>query len=223
MSINNRLRKGVVFMKFLALLLLSLFLMACGGSGDSPTSSNETSNSSDSTDTDSNDDTNSSEDTTNSDANTDNNDDADPYSSSVTVTSQIAAKFLTQATFGPSEAEIDNLVSENDLEAWIDQQMALPTSLTQPYVEANSNGSLRSTRHDIWWKNLMEEDDQLRQRMAFALSQIFVITDNDYVLSNAQYGLTNYYDMLAEHAFGNYRELSERVTLHPTMVGVGIV
>ncbi|WP_326515600.1 DUF1800 domain-containing protein [Cocleimonas sp. KMM 6895] len=135
----------------------------------------------------------------------------------MTVTAEKAAKFLTQATFGPSEAAIDNLVSQNNLEAWIDQQIALPMSRTLPYVEANSNGSLRSTRHDIWWKNAIEGDDQLRQRMAFALSEIFVISDLDYALGNAQYGVSHYYDMLAENAFGNYRELLEKVTLHPTM------
>lgn len=134
-----------------------------------------------------------------------------------TVTPQIAAKFLTQATFGATEQQIDDLVENNDLEAWIDEQMALPISRTLPYVEANSNGSLRSTRHHIWWNNVINGDDQLRQRVAFALSQIFVISDRDYTLGNAQYGVSHYYDMLAENAFGNYRQLLEKVTLHPTM------
>jgi len=139
------------------------------------------------------------------------------YGSTVTVDADIAGKFLTQATFGAKENQIDALVSENSLENWIDEQINLPISLTQPYVEASGNGSLRSTRHDIWWKNVIENDDQLRQRMAFALSQIFVISDNDYTLGNAQYGVTNFYDMLAENAFGDYRTLLEKVTLHPTM------
>jgi len=133
------------------------------------------------------------------------------------VTPEIAAKFLTQATFGATDELIDELVAENDLEAWIDRQMRLPISRTLPYVEANSNGSLRTTRHHIWWDNVIEEEDQLRQRVAFALSQIFVISDRDYTLGNAQYGVSHFYDMLAENAFGNYRQLLEKVTLHPTM------
>ncbi|MEE9412765.1 MAG: DUF1800 family protein [Methylococcales bacterium] len=128
-----------------------------------------------------------------------------------------AARFLTQATFGPTESTINELVSLNDLEAWIDHQIALPMSRTLPYVQNNSNGSLRSTRHDIWWKNVMLGKDQLRQRVAFALSEIFVISDLDYTLGNSQYAVSHYYDMLAENAFGNYRELLEKITLHPTM------
>lgn len=128
-----------------------------------------------------------------------------------------AAKFLTQATFGPTENTINQLVSLNNLEAWIDNQITLPISRTLPYVLSHSNGSLRSTRHYIWWQNVMQGEDQLRQRVAFALSEIFVISDLDYTLGNSQYGISHYYDMLAENAFGNYRELLEKVTLHPTM------
>jgi len=63
----------------------------------------------------------------------------------------------------------------------------------------------------------MEEPDQLRQRLAFAWSQIFVVSDRDYALSNSQYGVSNYYDMLATLGDGNFRTLLERVTLHPVM------
>lgn len=133
------------------------------------------------------------------------------------LTAANAAKFLTQATFGPTEATINSLVSQNNLCAWIDQQVRLPISRTLPFVRANSNGSLRTTRHFIWWENALQGSDQLRQRVAFALSQIFVISDRDYELGNSQYGVSDFYDILAENAFGNYRELLERVTLHPTM------
>jgi uncharacterized protein (DUF1800 family) len=128
-----------------------------------------------------------------------------------------AARFLTQSTFGPTEDTINELVTLNDLAAWIDNQMTLPISRTLPYVRSNSNGSNGKYRHEIWWINAIEGQDQLRQRVAFALSEIFVISDLDYTLANSQYGMSNYYDMLAENAFGNYRELLEKVTLHPTM------
>ena len=133
------------------------------------------------------------------------------------VSASDAAKFLTQTTFGATEATISRLVAQNNLCQWIEQQKRLPISRTLPYVQANSNGSLRTTRHFIWWRNAMLGDDQLRQRVAFALSQIFVISDRDYELGNSQYGMSDYYDMLAENAFGSYRRLLERVTLHPTM------
>ena len=128
-----------------------------------------------------------------------------------------AVRFLTQTTFGASRSAIDELLAVGDPSDWIDAQMALPPSLTEPYTRANSNGSLRTTRHYIWWENAMNGADQLRQRVAFALSEIFVISDIDYVLGNSQYAMCNYYDMLADEAFGNFRSLLERVTLHACM------
>lgn len=127
-----------------------------------------------------------------------------------------AARFLAQTTFGTTEQAIAEL-RDIGMEAWLDQQMALPVSLTEPYTRANSNGSHGAARHEAWWNNVLNESDQLRQRVAFALSQIFVVSDLDYLLANNQWGMANYYDMLSRNAFGNYRELLEEVTLHPVM------
>ena len=127
-----------------------------------------------------------------------------------------AARFLTQATFGTTESDIANLMTVG-VDAWLDRQFALPVSRTYAYTRANSNGSNRDARHEIWWNNVLGEEDQLRQRVAYALSQIFVVSDVDQVLVNRQFGMAHYYDMLAENAFGNYRELLELVTLHPAM------
>ncbi len=128
-----------------------------------------------------------------------------------------AARFLTQATFGPSADTIAEFRRYGSIEAWINWQASLPVSTTKDYTEENSNGSLRGPRHHGWWNNVMDEPDQLRQRMAFALSQLFVISDVDYALGNAQYGVTDYYDMLARGSLGNFRTLLEDVTLHPAM------
>jgi len=119
-----------------------------------------------------------------------------------------AARFLNQATFGATAKSIADFRTYPSKEAWIDAQMQLPASLTLPYVELN---------HEPWWSNALHEPDQLRQRMAFALSQIFVISDLDKALSNNQYGVSDYYDMLARNAFTDYRSLLEDVTLHPAM------
>jgi len=128
-----------------------------------------------------------------------------------------ASRFLAQATFGPTPESIAEFRARGGPAAWIDAQMALPMSRTLPYTRDNSNGSLQGPRHDAWWNNALDEPDQLRQRVAFALSQIFVVSDLDYALSNAQYGMSDYYDTLASHAFGNYRDLLRDVTLHPVM------
>ncbi|MFK7854084.1 MAG: DUF1800 family protein [Granulosicoccus sp.] len=128
-----------------------------------------------------------------------------------------ASRFLAQASFGPTPETIAQLRDETSLSTWIDKQLSLPVSLTEPYTRANSNGSNGAARHEAWWNNVLDQPDQLRQRVAFALSQIFVASDLDYLLANNQYGMANYYDMLSSNAFANYRQLLEEVTLHPVM------
>ena len=127
-----------------------------------------------------------------------------------------ASRLLTQATFGPTPQGILD-VQTLGIDNWIEQQFALQGPPHLDYVQLHSNGSNRAPRHEIWWKDVVEGDDQLRQRVAFALSQIFVVSDTGYTLANSQYGITHYYDLLREHAFGNYRELLETVTLNPVM------
>lgn len=127
-----------------------------------------------------------------------------------------AVRFLQQATFGPNPEAIEEVMAMG-IGGWIDQQLAASPSLTTPYVRANSTGSLGTTRHHIWWINAMEGSDQLRQRMAFAWSQIFVVSDIDYELAIAQYAVSSYYDMLATEGLGSFRNLLEQITLHPVM------
>ncbi len=133
-----------------------------------------------------------------------------------TISTIDAVRFLNQATFGASEQSIAELQAIGSCDLWIQQQLDLPASLSRPYT-ADDTSNYEPRRHDIWWKNVIEGQDQLRQRLAFAWSQIMVINDHDYELGLAQIPLAGYYDMLAEFATGNFRELLERVTLHPLM------
>ena len=136
-----------------------------------------------------------------------------------------AARFLTQATYGPDQVSIDALMSMTFSE-WIDAQLALPATLHLPYVQArrqellSESGGLddgwQSPRQEAWWQHSIDASDQLRQRVAFALSQIFVISDFG-ALDGSHEGVTDYYDMLLQHAFGNYRDLLEAVTKSPMM------
>jgi len=144
-------------------------------------------------------------------------DTSDFNAGALSETDVAAARFLTQATFGPNEETIAEFQQLGSIDAWIDRQVAMPVSTTEDYTREFSNGSLRSPRHDGWWNNALDNEDQLRQRMAFALSQLFVVADLDFALGNAQFGITNYYDMLARGAFGNFRTLLGNVTLHPVM------
>lgn len=132
------------------------------------------------------------------------------------VTPEEAARLLAQATFGADSESIAR-VQALGLEGWIDEQFTLQGPPHLDFVLANSNGSRQEPRHEVWWRDVVNGEDQLRQRVAFALSQIFVVSDQGYTLGNAQYGVTHYYDQLREAAFGNYRDLLETVTLSPVM------
>jgi len=124
-----------------------------------------------------------------------------------------AHRFLTRATFGPTLDDIESLKLQTPVD-WITEQMALPaTSMSQGLADANSRWAQYV---NVWWRTSIEAPDQLRQRVAFALSEILVISGKD-ALGDEQPGLANYYDILVDHAFGNYRELMEAITLNPIM------
>jgi uncharacterized protein (DUF1800 family) len=133
-----------------------------------------------------------------------------------------AARFLQQATFGASPADIAALQALPSYDAWIEAELAKPATLHLPYVETNRNVSDLNNPYDgnltfnSWWKHSISGDDQLRQRVAFALSQIMVVSENG-LLDNRADALSDYYDTLLQHAFGNARDLLEAVTLHPAM------
>lgn len=130
-----------------------------------------------------------------------------------------AFQFLNQATFGATEAEAARL-QELGYEAWIDEQLALPPSLQLPFIQSlpppQFPFQLQADRVDIWFRHALGAPDQLRQRVAFALSEIMVVSQLG-ALNNAPYALADYYDLLARNAFGNFRTLIEEVTLHPAM------
>ena len=130
-----------------------------------------------------------------------------------------AHQFLNQATFGATADDVDQVIALN-YEAWIDDQLAKPASLQLPHVRSIAIpefiGELQQDRVDVWFRNALHGEDQLRQRVAFALSEIMVVSQLG-ALNDMPYALASYYDMLAENAFGNYRDLIEDVTLHPAM------
>lgn len=135
-----------------------------------------------------------------------------------------AARFLTQATFGPTDATLTSLTG-NAFATWIDAQLATAPSFHRAAVNARAAEWLargdqskgwQGPRNETWWQRSLTAPDQLRQRMAFALSQIFVISQFG-ALDSEHEGVTVYYDMLLDRAFGNYRDLLEDVTLSPMM------
>lgn len=142
----------------------------------------------------------------------------------------VAARFLDQATFGARTDDIAR-VRQLGIPAWLDEQFAAPVSLQKPYLDwvfnVQQQGVYQQARQEAWFIHaaqladpsnpLLTHNDQLRQRVAFALSELMVVSDKNASLLFQPWALADYYDMLANNAFGNYRTLLEQVTLHPAM------
>ena len=123
--------------------------------------------------------------------------------------------------------------------AWIDDQFTRPVGYIQPWVDwaaANANAIqlYGNWKEFAWWSRAMgapklrPDDpndpvnnpfpyDPLRQRVAFALSEILVASDRPEALAVEQPGVANFYDLFEQHAFGNYHNLLQAVALHPVM------
>lgn len=131
-----------------------------------------------------------------------------------------ASRLLSQATFGATMPEIDRLTS-GGTSAWLEDQFGKTQILHRSYMDsiAASTGQSanQSNFFESFWQQAATGEDQLRQRVTYALSQIFVISFQDSTVSNYPRGVASYYDTLATHAFGNYRNLLEAVSLHPMM------
>lgn len=138
-----------------------------------------------------------------------------------------AARFLTQATFGPTDSDITRVMSLG-YRPWITEQMQMPmASLShrafwrqRNAIIMSADARARANGYDLtnsFWRQAVSGQDQLRQRMAFALSQIFVVSLADGCGADQSEGLAAYLDMLGQRAFGSYRDLLEAVALHPIM------
>lgn len=135
-----------------------------------------------------------------------------------------AVRLLDQATFGATPADVRHLMAIG-ASAWIDEQMAKPATASRSHWEALDATAKAAdptvvSRNEVYhsfWRNALGAPDQLRQRVAYALSQIMVVSMVDSGVNDQPRGVTGYYDMLGQHAFGNYRALLQDVSLHPVM------
>ncbi len=145
-----------------------------------------------------------------------------------------ASRFLTQATFGPTPTDIDR-VQQLGYAAWIEEQLTKTPTLHSDYIRtiyadyqgAHTDSSYNASDTDnfIYGNNLMtafargavQGGDQLRQRVAFALSQIMVTSRRDANLEQKPLGMADYYDIFVKRAFGNYNDVLNDVALHPCM------
>lgn len=156
----------------------------------------------------------------------DNNASNTRQTTAVMPTESQAARFLMQASFGGTYEQVQ-AVQNKGFEAWLDDE------LNKPWVEANSHynwfknhgyfDSRTKSNGEIGvdnslWRKLITAPDVLRQRVAYALSQIFVVSMNGLgAMSWRNIGAICYMDLLEKNAFGTYEALLKAVTLSPAM------
>ena len=139
------------------------------------------------------------------------------------VSAAQAARFLNQSTFGPTNALLTQMQQRDGFNIFLAQQFALPPTPVLPRVDAaiaqlpQDQGPSNPLFQEAWWYTIVNAPDQLRQRVAFALSEIFVISAQNSGMYEHPEAMATYWDMLARDAFGNFRQLVEDVTLNPAM------
>jgi uncharacterized protein (DUF1800 family) len=135
-----------------------------------------------------------------------------------------AARSLTRYQFSTSTADIARLRDIGYI-AWLDAEIAKPIGETavaayqrlggEDYANKDYFGTNFHTQ--VMWQQFLDSNDQLRKRIAFALSEFFVVSANGVDAVWHGLGLCHYWDILNQYAFGNFRGLLEEVTLNPVM------
>jgi uncharacterized protein (DUF1800 family) len=142
-----------------------------------------------------------------------------------------AARFLAQASFGVTAKDIDYIIKQGE-ESWFEDQLQQPQSLQLKLLDQRIQSfgysldggyaepeyfNRKIMRSDIWWETAIWSQDQLRQRVAFALSQILVVSQQGANTYARERGFAHYHDLLARHAFGNYEDLLIEISTNPIM------
>lgn len=168
---------------------------------------------------------------------------------SAAATYQQAFRLLKQASYGPNESSISNVMTEG-IESWIEQQLYHPSAYdsetdshlshlqaliqmattlepgaqwfksdgqSSTFFDGRGTGRTADYQMSIWFQNALEGPDQLRQRVAYALSQIMVVSAKQLPLDRQAEALAHFYDILARNAFGNFRTLLGEVARSPAM------
>ena len=143
-------------------------------------------------------------------------------------TQQSTSRFLNQATFGATREAVTPLIG-TDVSDWLLAEFAKTGSSSQAdldlYASRTTDPSatafnfiVGNSTTNTFWRDAIQGDAQLRDRMAFALSQILVVsTFGGELLQDLPQPVAYYQDVIKSNAFGNYRELLEAVTYAPAM------
>jgi uncharacterized protein (DUF1800 family) len=135
----------------------------------------------------------------------------------ILMTDRAAARFLDQATWGPTPSSILQL-QQMGVNNWLAWQFSLNTSDLPDQPALNANGTANTNLAPVqraFFQNAVTGQDQLRQRVAFILSQIWVVSTQSGVA--VAYAYPPYWRIFRDNAFGNYRDIVKAVTLNPAM------
>src|SRR5580658_10548829 len=138
-------------------------------------------------------------------------------STSPQMSASAAARFLDQATWGPTPGSIAQL-QQTGIANWLNAQFALNTSNIPDQPQLDSTGEPNRNIHPVqaaFFQNTVTGQDQLRQRVAFALNQMWVVSSGGGV--PFAYAYPPYWRIFRNNAFGNYRDVIHAVTLNPAM------
>lgn len=148
------------------------------------------------------------------------------YAHPTAKSDQEAARFLLQAQFSASTAEIA-AVRSSSFADWLDQQFAAGLGQNgwdwlnqRGYADINNATAYYDNSYPadaMIWHQLMASPDGVRKRVALALSEICVVSLTGLDFSWRSHAMAHYWDQLAANAFGNYRKVLEDVTLNPAM------
>ena len=137
-----------------------------------------------------------------------------------------AARFLQQSQFASTQTDIA-AVRSTSYAGYLQQQFALPQSQSGwDWLESRGYGADATLDKFIYesaiadfmiWGQLISAPDAMRKRIALALSEFFVVSLSSMEIDWRAYTITAYWDVLNQHAFGNFRHLLEAITLNPAM------
>lgn len=136
-----------------------------------------------------------------------------------------AARFLLQAQFAATPAEMST-ARAGSYASYLQQEFAKPNSKSWDWLEQQGYGANATLDKYVYsdaiadmavWRDLLSATDVLRKRAALALSEFFVVSHASMEVDWRGYAMAAYWDILNEHAFGNFRALLEAVTLSPAM------
>lgn len=136
-----------------------------------------------------------------------------------------AARFLLQAQFAATPADV-NSVRASSYAAYLQQEFAKPIGKAWDWLEQQGYGANATLDKYVYsnaiadmavWRDLLSAPDVLRKRVALALSEFFVVSHASMEIDWRGYAMAAYWDVLNQHAFGNFRDLLEAITLNPAM------